>query len=146
VPMNRIILALALLAFGLAACSFPSTKEVPASAAVAVSGDKIRNLQLTTPRDDAAQVIVVRDSGYIGSKCPLTVSVDKVPAAELMPGERIDLYVRPGVRIVAAEANGGACGRGQTAFETNAVVGEVRKLRIAMNGETFELSVRASAL
>lgn len=133
-------------AVALAGCSFPSTKEVPAAMAVDVARDKIRNEQLTTPRDGAAQVIVTRDTGYIGSKCSLTVSVDNVPAAELMPGERINLYVRPGVRVIAAEGNGGMCGRGQVATETTAVVGEVRKLRIAINGETFELSVKASSL
>lgn len=105
-----------------------ATKPVPQS--------QIVNTAYQTPEPGDAHIIVKRDSGFFGSGCDFLVRVQGTVLAALKPGERIDLYLKPGDYILGASQ-----GCGQTAVvevEANVTAGELKTYRLEMDGQLGE--------
>lgn len=71
------------------------TNAVPESAAVTVPSD--RYLAYKTPQEGYAQVILIRDTGFLGGGCYMGVEINKKLAARFDTGEAATFYVPPGI-------------------------------------------------
>ena len=54
------------------------------------------------PGANTAKVVVVRDSGFLGSAAPAKLTIDGSPVARLWSGERIQFYVSAGDHVFGA--------------------------------------------
>lgn len=117
-----------------------ATRPVALSDAQEVPPDRVFGFQqsLDVP---SGSLVVVRDVGYTGSRCPMAFYVDGVLAAHIKTGEVTTLSVPAGNRILGAEPAGrGLCTLGdETAHrrETSHAVetGKQTKVRLALTHE-----------
>lgn len=89
--------------FLFAACA---TQPVPTSQARLVPDARIFDRSLITPQEGHGQVIVKRDSGFIGSGCRAHIFVNAAPAADLSPGEKVVFSLPEGRHILGARTCG----------------------------------------
>jgi hypothetical protein len=94
--MKLLIAPVALL---LASCY--ASKPVAPSVAVPAAAAQILDAEITTPATDRIRVTVVRDTGAVGASCPFLIYVDQTAAAALLPGNKIDLHLKPGDYILS---------------------------------------------
>ncbi|MDD1002445.1 hypothetical protein [Pseudomonas sp. TNT2022 ID642] len=113
-------LAVALLA-GCATSPVPSGKADPVPSS--------RLFAYQKPASDDAVLIVTRDSGFVGSGCNTSVSIDGRKAAEIGAGETAKFYVAAGEHIVGASS----CGSGLKEREANIKAGATKKFRISID-------------
>lgn len=101
--MKKIFLAAALIS--LIGCA---TEAVLPSQAKQAPQERILKYQNTAP-DRTATLIVVRDSGYLGSGCFTGVYLNDVKAAILNPAEKVTFHLKPGEWNVAIKGEGKLC-------------------------------------
>lgn len=87
------------------------------------------------PKGAPVTVMVVRDSGLLGSGCDMGVYIDGVLAARLGSGESVGLAVPPGSVVLGVAPTGAAlCSGGMNAVratEVTVVAGKVKAFRIS---------------
>jgi hypothetical protein len=121
-------LPLVMLLVGCAVSTTPistlATKPVPQS--------QIVNTAYQTPEPGDAHIIVKRDGGLFGSGCDFLVRIQGTVLASLKPGERIDLYVKPGDYILGASEG---CGqKAVVEVEAQVTSGELKTYRLELDG------------
>jgi len=82
-----------------------------------------------TPALGDSILVVTRDTGFVGSGCNTTVSIDGRRAAEVASGETAKFRVAPGEHILSASS----CGSGLKERETNIKAGVTKKFRISID-------------
>lgn len=61
------------------------------------------------PFENSSTLIVVRDSGYLGSGCYSGVFINGQRSASLKPGEKVAFHLEPGEWNVATKGEGSFC-------------------------------------
>lgn len=108
----------------LAGCA---TSPVPSSEADPVPSSRLFAYQGQASGDST--LIVTRDSGFTGSGCNTTVSIDGRRAAEIGSGETAKFRLPAGDHIVSASS----CGSGLKERETSLKAGATKKFRISID-------------
>lgn len=119
--MKKAILILA--AISLNGCA---TEAVLPSQAKQAPPERVYLFQNKKP-DQNSKLIVVRDSGYLGSGCFTGVYINGQRAATLDPAEKAIFYLKPG------EVSLGIKGEGKVCISDN--VASMRDFNLAPNGE-----------
>lgn len=101
--MKKIILALA--AISLSGCA---TEAVLPSKAKQAPQERVYLFQNKTSELNS-KLIVVRDSGYLGSGCFTGVYINGQRAATLDPAEKATFYLKPGEVSVGIKGEGKVC-------------------------------------
>jgi hypothetical protein len=125
-----------MLAAGVAGCA---TTQVATSSGAVKAPSVIVDQALTTPRDDAARLVVTRDTGFAGGGCLFEVLADGKLAAVLKPGEQVSLYVDPGECIVGVQLKGGLCPKENAEIAVQSTAGATKNIRA---GVTQNLDLR----
>ncbi|WP_162615848.1 hypothetical protein [Solilutibacter oculi] len=133
------------LAFILTGCA---TKGIPAASAAPVGpeGKIVADAFMAAPGREL--VTVVRDEGFSGSGCSAEILIDGNHVASLRAGQKAELYLAVGRRILGARPGGMAICRAQSSRaqrEVDIVVeaGKPMTYRLALAGE---LSITPSTL
>lgn len=113
-------LALALLA-GCATSPVPSDKADPVPSSRLFANQK--------PAPGAAILIVTRDTGFVGSACNTTISIDGRKSAEIGAGETAKFFVNGGDHIISASS----CGSGLKEREANVKPGSTKRFRVSID-------------
>ncbi|WP_082239548.1 hypothetical protein [Pseudomonas lini] len=108
----------------LAGCA---TSPTPSGQADPVPSARLFGYQKSSAGD--AILVVTRDSGFVGSGCNTTVSIDGKKSAEIGSGENARFFVPAGDHIVGASA----CGSGLKERETSIKAGSTKKFRISID-------------
>lgn len=127
----KTLLNLVLLGCALSGCAVATT-PISTAATTPVPQSQIINTAYQTPESGDAHIIVKRDAGFLGSGCDSLVRVQGTVLAALRPGQRIDLYVKPGSYILGASE-----GCGQKAvieIEAQVTAGELKTFRLESDG------------
>jgi type IV pilus biogenesis protein CpaD/CtpE len=95
--MKRIAIVLA--AAALAGCA---SGPIATSDATPIPVERILNAELTKPKQGAGSVILKRDTGFVGAACTLRIFANGKPYAEILPGEKIQIYLDAGDHILGA--------------------------------------------
>jgi hypothetical protein len=121
----------AIFAAALCGCA---TQPIPTSDARQVSADRVLEKSYFETKPGAAEVIVKRDSGFLGAACAARVFIDAVPVMDLMPSEKAVLHLEPGDHIFSVQTTGrGLCRDSNTPeFRGSIAAGKVTTLRIAI--------------
>ena len=127
----------------LAGCA---TSATPASEVNPVPADRV--LAFKVPQEGGATVVVIRDSGFAGSGCFLSLSVNGVLALRIAPSERAELSVPAGeslLRVGRDPQARGLCAVGDqwTQRETILRPGERKSFRLSI-GVDGQLDVMRS--
>lgn len=147
--MNPIIpcaaVACALLLTG---CASPTTPPSPSELRPAAA-DRIYPLRSTSSHvTSLGRLVVVRDVGFGGSGCFYAVSVDGQLAARLDVGERVELAVPVGERVLRAHRDPmgrGLCGlqsNNWSQLETVVIEGKVKTFRLTLHTDGVPLLQR----
>lgn len=122
------------LTFLLAPFLLSSCSSVPMStdATPPIASAQVMAPELLTPSPDAFNLIVKRDAGVVGSPCAAHLFLDGRKVADLGSGEKVSLYLRPGVHIVGTQL-GGLCPGGSPEAEVVGAAGETRVYRIQVD-------------
>lgn len=125
----RVILVSVLFALT-AACS-----TSPVSVKDATSAPSNRSYLYQSPLTGSAVLLVVRDTGAVGSACNALVYIEGKVAAELEPGERARFYVPQGEHVIGTSTSGrGLCGASdRRERETVLKAGQTKAFRIFMS-------------
>jgi hypothetical protein len=93
----------------LAGCA---TSPIPSEKAVNAPSDRV--YEYSKPQsDNDSELVIVRDSGFLGSGCRAAVYVDDKLSAMLSKSEKVSLYVPSGEHLLAVSPSGnGICGVG----------------------------------
>ncbi|MCY1286521.1 hypothetical protein D9M69_369200 [compost metagenome] len=92
----------------------------------------------------SGEIIITRDSGFLGGGCYFAALVDGVVAARLAQGEYVKLKVKAGEHIVglATDRQGkGMCSSGYDQFEQSVIVnsGETKRFRMQSGPGGFDI-------
>jgi type IV pilus biogenesis protein CpaD/CtpE len=98
--MRRIIVASAIVLVSGCASRPVSTNE-----AVTVPPDKIVDSRFSHKLPNSGEVIVKRDSGFVGGACRLRIFIDAVAIAEIDTSEKVVSYLPEGEHIISAQLN-----------------------------------------
>ncbi len=77
-----------------------ATTPLTINQAAVVPESRILAPQLLAQASNTGSLVVKRDSGFMGSACTIRVFVDAVPVADLMPAEKIRVFVALGEHSV----------------------------------------------
>lgn len=88
-----------------------ATTPIPTDQASSVPVNRILHTSFLQKEDGLGEVIVKRDGGVGGSVCSSRVFVDAIAIADLMPAEKVMLFLPEGEHLIGAEPNG-ICGGG----------------------------------
>lgn len=99
---NKIVLISALIISGCA------TEAVLPSQAINAPSEMVYNFKQEN-KEFNSHLIVVRDSGYLGSGCLTAVYINGVRSATLKPSEKADFYIKPGEISVGIKGEGRFC-------------------------------------
>ena len=127
--------AIVLLGCALSGCAV-STVPISTAATTPVPQSQIINTEYQASEPSDAHIIVKLDAGFFAGGCDFLVRVQGTVLAALRPGQRIDLYVKPGNYILGASQ-----GCGQTAVvevEANVAAGELKTYRLEIDGQLGE--------
>jgi len=129
------------LALSLTACA---TQPVSIYQASAAPSSRILAPQWLSQAPYTGSLIIKRDSGFMGSACTVRVFVDAVPAADLKPSEKVELFVPLGEHVIGAAPTSTFCGGG--ASEAAVVIYPERQkiMRIAA-GQSGDIHLQPSA-
>lgn len=97
--MKKLLLAVAII---LAGCS---TEPMRTSDAFPVPANRIQNAKLLQPQSGYGYMLIKREMGFNGINCPIYLSADGEPFAEILPGEKIEVYLPPAEHIISARSN-----------------------------------------
>ncbi|EJB8470256.1 hypothetical protein MW376_000283 [Citrobacter freundii] len=106
--MKNLLVVLALI--GLSGCA---TKPVSNEQAKDAPAKQIINSDLLTKKDGTGEVIIKRDSGFMGSACMSRVYVDGKEVADLDTAQKVTVYPSTGEHIFSAWPKG-ICGGGMS--------------------------------
>lgn len=124
-----------LLGCSLCGCAV-ATAPISTSATTPVPQSQIINTAYQTSEPGDARIIVKRDTGFFASGCDFLVRVQGKVLAALKPGQRIDLYLKPGDYILGASQG---CGqKAVVEVEANVTDGELKTYRLEMDGQLGE--------
>lgn len=108
----------------LAGCA---TSPTPSSEADPVPAKRLFSYQ--KPNSDQSTLVVTRDTGFVGSGCNTTISIDGRKSAEIGSGETAKFFVPAGDHIISASA----CGSGLKERETSIKSGATKRFRISID-------------
>jgi hypothetical protein len=140
--MKQILAACAVLL--LAGCA---TSPVSRDVAKDVPANRLFAYQQPSGADDGT-LLLIRDSGYLGSGCRVVIYIDDVQAASFSIAEKALLYIPAGRHILASGPTGkGLCGMGNgeasmklsTAIEIKAHHTTVYRIAIGAGGGGVEV-------
>ena len=137
--MNRYI-AIASIAIALTGCA---TEPVATSETKPVPVERMFSTAYTQPRSDSGVLLVKRDIGRTGSACKLRLLVNAQPIAELLPAERVELYLAAGDYVLSVDPNG-RCEKGLAEVATTVRTGARTTFRIGYQ-ESGELHISPTA-
>jgi hypothetical protein len=83
-----------------------ATVKVAPDHAVLINGHP----RLEIPAPGQSRITVVRDAGFFGSACSISVSIDGESVGSLRTQQRVDAYVDPGEHVVEISTAEGLCG------------------------------------
>lgn len=106
--MKKIVLALVI--FGITGCA---TKPVTNEQAKNIPSKQILNSSLLSKKEGTGEVIIKRDSGFMGSACMTRVYIDGKEIADLDTAEKVVVYPVTGEHIFSAWPKG-VCGGGMS--------------------------------
>lgn len=89
---------------------------------------------------EKAEVVIIRDSGFVGSACLHRLWVDNVKVAALDAGEAITLGLTAGPHFVRIEVGVGMCANMQVSESMDLRAGDKRLYRV-MSDSNFKLSL-----
>lgn len=124
--MRVLSLLAAVVVAGCANAVIPTAQTVP------VPVDRVLAPELLGPRAGTVAVIVKRDTGLTGSACALRLMVDARAVADLRGGERVDLALAPGERLLAVQSQG-ICGGGTVEVKVAAQGEAAQVYRVGYN-------------
>jgi hypothetical protein len=104
-----------------------ATSPIPSDRADSVPASRLFANQ--KPHAGGAVLVVTRDTGFIGSGCNTTVSIDGQKSAEIGSGETAKFFVSAGDHIVSASA----CGSGLKEREASMKAGATKRFRISID-------------
>ena len=136
-------LLIAVLALGLAGCA---TSAVPLNNAKSVSADRTFKFQTSHAGD--AKLIVIRDSGIVGSGCYAAVFINGEKAALLNSTEKVIFNLKGGEYEVGAAFDGTAlCSMGKDRQERTVVLKEnqTKVVRVFSDGNA-NLDIKPTTL
>lgn len=120
-----------LLGCALSGCAVATT-PISTAATTPVPQSQIINSAYQTSEPGDAHIIVKRDAGFLGSGCDSLVRVQGTVLAALKPGQRIDIYVKPGDYILGASEG---CGqKAVVEVEAQVAAGELKTFRLESDG------------
>ena len=114
-------------AFALAMLAGCATSPLPSDKADPVPSSRLFARQKQTVGD--AVLVVTRDTGFVGSGCNTTISIDGVKSAEISSGETAKFYVSAGDHIISASS----CGSGLKEREASLKAGSTKRFRISID-------------
>lgn len=122
-----------LVAFGVAMAIIAgcSTSVVPVDRAVSAPSERV--IQRQEPSPELGRLIVVRDSGIMGSLCLATVFIDGARMARLETKEKAEFFLAPGEHLLGASLEGkGLCGMNARRMEREVLIsqGQTKVYRI----------------
>lgn len=120
-----------------------STQPIRTELARPVSPEGIQAQELTQPSAGTVPVVVKRDDGATGSGCAKQLYLQGKPVARLWPGEKVTLYLRPGVYVLSA-GPAGICGGKIVEAELRLVEGDPPTYRLSC-GANFDDSISRTA-
>lgn len=124
-------MSIILLGCSLCGCAV-ATVPISTSATTPVPQSQIINAAYQTSEPGDAHIIVKRDTGFYGSACDFLVRVQGTVLAALKPGQRIDLYVKPGNYILGASQG---CGRTAVIeVEADVAADQLKTFRLEIDG------------
>lgn len=107
---------------GLALLAGCATQPTPIQQAEPVPVDELYAFQ-SAPNANSGSLIVVRDSGALGSGCDVVVYIDGKKSAKIGPGQRASFHLPPGQpNIGIGLAGSGLCG----GMAVRSITGNVR--------------------
>ncbi|ELE6461856.1 TPA: hypothetical protein NBO33_000729 [Enterobacter hormaechei] len=122
--MKKLILVMGIIA--LVGCA---TKPISTEQAKPAPAKQILNNTLFTKKAGTGEVVIKRDSGYVGSACLTRVYVDGREVADLDPEQKITIYPTLGDHIFSAWPKG-MCGGGMSEQAGKVIEGKVLTYRI----------------
>ncbi|WP_110877040.1 hypothetical protein [Franconibacter helveticus] len=87
-----------------------STQPVPTNQANHVPPDRIWDKKIVQKMDNAGEILVKRDSGFIGSACLISIYIDGKPVADLNTREKVIFYPGIGRHVLSASPHGWCAG------------------------------------
>lgn len=123
----------------LSACA---SGPVATSQAGDVPSSRILTKRWLSPYPGTGTLIVKRDSGFIGAICAVRVHVGDTAVADLMPSEKIELFLPVGDRVVRA-ATTGFCRDGESEIKIAISARTKRVLRI-VTGESEGIKLQST--
>ncbi len=131
--MRKTIIALLIGSALLAGCS---TVHVSDSAARPVTYDLIYDHALTSENPNSGHIVVVRDSGFLGSGCTFDVILDTTKVAALKyPSTEVDIYTAPGNHILTVSNISATCPNHRAAVNLSIQSGQKLIYDISMFSE-----------
>jgi len=118
-------------ALGLVLLAGCASSPVPVDEARLAPSHRVTAYQ--DPVKQSGQIVVIRDSGYIGAGCYATVFLNGHPVARLNPSEKAYFNVPSGEWQIGAALDGkGLCGANAERLEVEAAIqpGQSKKFRI----------------
>ncbi|WP_460163348.1 hypothetical protein [Pseudomonas sp. S2_F03] len=133
---------------GIAACWLAgcATSPTPGNVATQVPLDRILEKSYLTPDIYRTElVMVVRDTGFMGSGLQLIFKVDTHPVAALKPGEKVEVYLAPGKYVFVAEQNPNVFDEPPGESAVDIIQGQGNKFRLRLipeDGPKFERTIQ----
>ncbi|EAB4417356.1 hypothetical protein D7B12_18160 [Salmonella enterica] len=86
-------------------------------------------------KNGTVPVTIVRDSGIISARCPMTVFINGRIIADLMPSEKVEVFLKPGNAMIGlAQLGPGICtGPGRNERDYQIIEGQPRYIRASMD-------------
>lgn len=135
--MKKMLMAVLSLAL-LSGCA---TSMVPREKAKAIPADRLYQTELIYQGEPGkAEIVVIRDVGFVGSACLHRIWVDNVKVAALDVGEMISLGLEPGSHFIRLEMGVGMCADMQVSETFNLLPGDKRQYRVMVDSN-FKLSL-----
>lgn len=121
-----------------------ATSPVPMSEALDVPADRIIDRAAMQPKIGAGMLVVKRDLGVTGGGCKVRVFVDARPIADLATGEKIELYLPVGERIVSVTPQSALCSSALVETAVHVSGDQKKALRIGF-GASMDLLLQPTA-
>ncbi|WP_243295297.1 hypothetical protein [Geothrix mesophila] len=113
-------------------CALPTT-SVRKQLAKPVPQERILAQDLATPNDSRTEkVLIIRDSGFMGSGLNLIVFINKKPVAVLKPEEMVEFFLAPGKYMASVDAKNKVFNENPGESEIEIRKGEANNFRLRL--------------
>lgn len=135
----KAFLAIVIAILFLSACA---SGPVATSQASDVPSSRILTKRWLSPSSGTGTLIVKRDSGFTGAICPVRVHVDNTAVSDLMPSEKIELFLPVGDRVVRATTTG-LCREGESEIKI-AISSKMKRVLRIVTGESEGIKLQST--